>query len=223
MVRWKFFSLALAFSILIVGCTPEQKITKLQEEANTLVKEEKFDEAISKYDEIVKLKDDEVYKKEVSAIQEKKNKKEQEYKLIEQMKQYRTTLISIQREKLAMPKDEIKFIDLHYILQDIKPIFDFFGTVNLQPDSEINKYVLEVKRNQDISRIVLKNDFSEDYATSSQRARNKDIAMPVVGGELGAALKGLETLDKLQKNFLIDNLDKYANDLLKVNPPGVLQ
>ncbi|WP_168120629.1 hypothetical protein [Paenibacillus sp. HB172176] len=217
----------IGFLILLTGCfgNKEKKIDQLKTEANVMVKQNQYEEAIEKYEQIISIKDDKVSRKELFDIKTKqsiwKRKKAYEEKTNAEIMSFIPVLQDIQRVKLAKPKDEINFIDLYYILEDLKGVTGTIKDMTAEGDNELSKYVEEIQVQHQVFYSLLKLQYDQDFAKSSDVARKKDIEIKGnFGGELGAFLDTMNALDSMTKDSTIGAIDDYVNHILNVKIPS---
>ncbi|NOJ70796.1 hypothetical protein [Paenibacillus alvei] len=222
-----YLLIILSFCLIVVlsACTSkEEKITSIKTEIDALLQAEKYEEVINKYEEIFEISDDSIYKTELDVIKRKfekeKQQLEKENELISKLTNYRELLLSIQRDKLAKPRDDIHYIDLHYIVNDIKPMYHALKSIKFEKNKRYKLYVEKLIEAQSNTDITVSSLFTKDFATSSEEARRLDLPTPDVGGEIGTMLDDIETMEKLSKGMYIDSLDEYARDMLEVSVPN---
>ncbi|MGG4393978.1 hypothetical protein ABEX25_06630 [Paenibacillus thiaminolyticus] len=220
-MRRKSYSLiimSMCLMVVISACTSkEEKIASIKNEVETLVQAEKYEEAITKYEEILEITDDDIYKDELNGM---KQQLEKENELISKLTNYRELLLSIQRDKLAKSRDDIKYIDLHYIVNDIEPMYNELKSIKFEKNTEYKIYVEKLIEAQ--SKTIVSSLFTKDFATSSEAARRLDLPASDIGGEIGALLDSIEKIDALSKGRYIDYLDNYVRDMLEVPVPHAI-
>ncbi|WP_028545900.1 hypothetical protein [Paenibacillus taiwanensis] len=211
---------SICVMFLVSACTSnEEKVAAIKSEVDALEEKGQYKEAIIKFEEILKISDEDSYKRELT---KKKKQLEDDQKLINKLSEYRKLLLSIQRDKLAKTKKEITYVDLHYILNDIKPMYDEISTIKADRNRDVKMYVKKLVDAQSLTQYTMPNLFTEEYATSVDAARRLDLPGINIGGEIGSMLDDIKMLDQMSKDLHISAVDQYVEDILDVPVPNSL-
>ncbi|MCS5695258.1 hypothetical protein [Desulfofundulus thermocisternus] len=132
-----FALLILMFSLFSLGCGTESRIKQLSSEANNYVAKGKLDDAISLYNQILQIKEDENIRKQLNEV------KYEKYSL-EQVKKFREGLYNIQKNKI---RDGITVnpTDMEYVFKDLNELVANFDKIDENKNTDIAKYVKEIK------------------------------------------------------------------------------
>jgi len=233
-VKLKVLILIISLSVLLVACSSNNDATKavdpqeiedMVKEATDLIVNDQLDDAIAMYEQVVELDDNEAYRNKLVELQERKEKRIQQElhnnEMMEQLDEIIVLLTNIQRDKLSKSFDDIAFIDLHYIMNDLIKASETLENIQAEGSTPISDYLIDVKKAHQRSYSLLALRFNDEYVTSMQAARNLDKSYKGSrSGTLGEFIDVMNALDDTLKDMAISSIDLYVNGILNVERPN---